>query len=729
MTTSIRRSPGIQKAFEDVFPVPIKATRAPTSSDIKFPLGQVWVRTDTGQAWFLVTLASGTATWALASPGASDVDTLTGDSGGAISPSSGNITLAGGTNITSVGSGSTITFNLDAAVTLATSISSPLYTVAAGTDLDITAASGQDLVIKMGDAAGANKVSFTDSADVEVAAIDSNGGFSMGSITFTGLLTASASATIDTAGTALNLATDNSADAVNIGLGTSARDIHIGDSAAAHTITIGSTTGAASLDLQVGTGNFTIDGAAASTYTIGASTTTGTITIGGTSQTGDFVLGPSDGAMTTNLANANGTKTINIGSGINGNTISIGNGANTSAQIINVANGASAADSTINILSGNGSAGTQTLNVLGGTRAGALNLATGAAAHVITIGSASAGAIAVDTASGISLDGATASNFTVTGAGQDLTLASSGGRVDVSATEDTAQAIYLHANGGTSETIQIHADQGTGVSSVYLLSDVGGITLESGLASADAINLSATAGGIDIDGALQVNIASSQNATDAIRINASAGGIDIDAAGAAGEDITIDNAAGSIGISAGEAIADALVVNASAGGLQLLAGGGAALDTLITNTSGSMTLTAGESVSDAMNITASGAAGAINLSAGTGGITMDTGLTTNVVNKVAADSPYALLGTDFVVACDTSAGVITVTLPAAPATGRMVYVVDEGGSAGANNITVDGNGNNIAGSGTLAASDVIDSNYGTLLLIYNGTFWNGFDVA
>ena len=39
----------------------------------------------------------------------------------------------------------------------------------------IFAASGQDLIVKMGDNAGANKVSFTDSDDGEVASIDSDG--------------------------------------------------------------------------------------------------------------------------------------------------------------------------------------------------------------------------------------------------------------------------------------------------------------------------------------------------------------------------------------------------------------------------------------------------------------------------------------------------------------------------------------------------------------------------
>lgn len=143
---------------------------------------------------------------------------------------------------------------------------------------------------------------------------------------------------------------------------------------------------------------------------------------------------------------------------------------------------------------------------------------------------AGTGGIAVDSTGAISIDGAAASNLTVTGAGIDLTLASVGGSVLVDSTENAALAIRLHANGGTAETIQLHSDQGTGVSSIGLLSDVGGITLTAtGLASADAINLEAPAGGIDMDSALATVITSSQAAATAIQLTASdaAGGINL----------------------------------------------------------------------------------------------------------------------------------------------------------------------------------------------------------
>jgi len=55
---------------------------------------------------------------------------------------------------------------------------------------------------------------------------------------------------------------------------------------------------------------------------------------------------------------------------------------------------------------------------------------------------------------------------------------SSSGLLVISSTKNAANSIYIHADGGTSETIKIYADQGTGASSIYLLSDVGGITID-----------------------------------------------------------------------------------------------------------------------------------------------------------------------------------------------------------------------------------------------------------
>ncbi len=70
---------------------------------------------------------------------------------------------------------------------------------------------------------------------------------------------------------------------------------------------------------------------------------------------------------------------------------------------------------------------------------------------------------------------------------------------------------------------------------------------------------------------------------------------------------------------------------------------------------------------------------------------------------------------------DTSAGAYTVTLNPAPAVNELVEVWDSTGHAGANPISFNGNGNNIAGSATLA--NFIAINFGHARLIFDGFQW------
>jgi len=62
-------------------------------------------------------------------------------------------------------------------------------------------------------------------------------------------------------------------------------------------------------------------------------------------------------------------------------------------------------------------------------------------------------------------------------AGEDIDISTSSS-INLTSTEDASSSIHLHANGGTSETIIIHSDQGTDARSIQLLSDVGGITID-----------------------------------------------------------------------------------------------------------------------------------------------------------------------------------------------------------------------------------------------------------
>ena len=278
---------------------------------------------------------------------------------------------------------------------------------------------------------------------------------------------------------------------------------------------------------------------------------------------------------------------------------------------------------------------------------------------------AGSGGVTLDTTGAFSIDSAATSNITVTGAGADLNLGSVLGSVLVSSTENAALAIRLHANGGTSETIQVHADQGTGVSSVGLLSDVGGITLRAtGLASNDAINLESAAGGIDIDAALQINIATSQSAADSIVIVSSAGGIDILASGAsAGEDIDIVATGSSVNISATENDAGAITIGTNGGTSERItvtaAQGTNASSIGLTSTAGGITLTAGLATADAINLVTSNAGGGIDIDAGTAGFIVDT--TGAISLDAAAASNFSVTGAGIDLTLSSASGSVPIS--------------------------------------------------------------------
>ncbi len=67
----------------------------------------------------------------------------------------------------------------------------------------------------------------------------------------------------------------------------------------------------------------------------------------------------------------------------------------------------------------------------------------------------------------------------IEGNGTDMTIESSG-NLNLLSSVNEANAIDIQANSGTSETVRIYANQGDGVASVHLLSDDGGITIDTG---------------------------------------------------------------------------------------------------------------------------------------------------------------------------------------------------------------------------------------------------------
>lgn len=72
-------------------------TRSPVSSDFLYPIGQTWVNTAANAYWVLVALAGTTATWIqLSAGGGNGIDSLTGNTGGAVfGDSANNVNLVG----------------------------------------------------------------------------------------------------------------------------------------------------------------------------------------------------------------------------------------------------------------------------------------------------------------------------------------------------------------------------------------------------------------------------------------------------------------------------------------------------------------------------------------------------------------------------------------------------------------------------------------------------------
>ncbi|CAB4166835.1 hypothetical protein UFOVP844_62 [uncultured Caudovirales phage] len=338
---------------------------------------------------------------------------------------------------------------------------------------------------------------------------------------------------------------------------------------------------------------------------------------------------PAAGAFTS-LSAIGGT--VSLSSSVSGNLSATGAGidmtvASDGGQV--VINGEEAAANAIRLLSAAGgldadvalqlnltsSQNSATAVSINASAGGIEMIAAGAAAEDIvltntagsihlTAGEAAADAINIDSTGGFDLDAAeqiniassqnAASAIVITAsvggidilaagasAGEDIDIVATGSSVNITSTENVSDAIYIRANAGTSEAIRIHADQGTGVASVNVLSDVGGITLRAtGLASADAINLEAPAGGIDMDSALQTNIASSQAAATAVQVTAS------DSAGG----ITLTGGTGKVNVSGTH-----LAIATTGKGLQVK--GGAATDMI-----GTATLSSGAATISNTNI-------------------------------------------------------------------------------------------------------------------------------
>ncbi len=235
-----------------------------------------------------------------------------------------------------------------------------------------------------------------------------------------------------------------------------------------------------------------------------------------------------------------------------------------------------------------------TISLAGATDSSLILSSTGTGADALQI---------TTTAGGIDI------SATGNAAGEDIDI-SSAASINLTATEDAANAIYLRANGGTSETIKIHSDQGTGAGSIELTSDAGGVDINAGdditIDAGDNITLTA-ADNFDVntstaDGKVTLFSAHTAGAAFHIDANANVGSIldidagilDIDSDGAttidAASTITIAGATGATFGDDTEALAydgsgnldlDAVALDVDTSGAINIAAAGAASDIFI----------------------------------------------------------------------------------------------------------------------------------------------------
>lgn len=624
--------------FVRIPPMPIAARRAPTARDLAAP-GTLWLDQTTGIIYGFVsqafgwtsTPAAGATTLAslIVNPGNATV------SAGNLAVTLGNFSVGGTSTLTgAVTTGGAITVGTNASIggTLGvTGVTTFTGAVVANNNVTIT---GNLQVTGDFDITDTASISLTSTNNAAGAiTLNANGGAAETILIRSQQGTGADSLNLvaSTGGITLtsNLAT---ADGINLNAvgggvdvdGALQVNITSSQAAAANSVRILASAADGGVDMDSGTGGFTID-------------STGAVSIQGGAAS-DFSVGGA--GIDLSLVSAAGRVVVN--------------GEEAAADAVRILSAAGGLDANVALqmnLDSSQAAAADSVRIVASAADGGIDIDSGT------------GGITIDSTGAFSIDGAAASNVTTTGAGIDLTLSSVLGSVLVRSTEDAALAIRLHANGGVTETIQLHSDQGTAVNSIDLLSDVGGITLTStGLASADAINLSAAAGGIDMDSALQTNITSSQAAVaDSIRILASAadGGIDVDA-GTGG--ITIDTTG-------------ALSLDSAAASNFTVTG---AFDLTLSSSAGSVIVQGAEAVADAVQITASNAAGGLDLNAGSGGVAIDatggsisltagTGgngtitLTSTGTGDIVLDSDDTmLLDADGVLELNSSAGAINI---------------------------------------------------------------------
>jgi len=361
----------------------------------------------------------------------------------------------------------------------------------------------------------------------------------------------------------------------------------------------------------------------------------GDATVPGLTTTGTLVTGTTAVVGTDLTVGGNSIFTGDVT--INGSAIYNGDFDITSTDSLSFTTTANAVDAFAVLVNG-GVLSAATLQNATGTAATSINLDS--VAGGITLGAGTVldanitGAVTVDTAAGISLDGLTASNFTVTGAGQDLSLISTGGSIVMTATEASATAIAINASAGASGLTIAAGTNGIGIAAadgvVAITSGTGAMNISAD-ATANAVNLATGAG-------VKTLIAGSTNGASASTLQTGTGAMTFTAGGIFDANVTGAATLDATSISLDGTLASNFTVT------------GAAADLTLASVGGSLVLDASESAADAITITASGIAGGITLTSGTNPIVINSGANFDVNTATNTTIDSAIISLDGVAA-------------------------------------------------------------------------------
>ena len=309
--------------------------------------------------------------------------------------------------------------------------------------------------------------------------------------------------------------------------------INLGTESAAKTITIGADAStqvdinALDIQLDAGSGGYDIDGAGNSTITTSG---TGTLTI------------DSAGAL---VIDTDGTDSISIGTEAAAKTITVGNDASTKVDLNALA---IELDSAGTIVAN--SAGAMTLDAAAAsnfTVAGAnldLKTTTSGDVNVSAAGNLDldGATVDIDSAAALSLDAGAASNFTTSAGG--LTLNGAAG-VSIAGNDGAISLTTTGQLGATVGSVDVNSTAGVAIDGTTMSLD--GTDDSNFTVTGEAKDLTlAVVGG----GAQKLQLDSAGTGSDAIDISASAGGVDIDASGA----LSLDGGSINIGTSANVAV-------------------------------------------------------------------------------------------------------------------------------------------------------------------------------